>query len=204
MKNKKIIIIGVFIFIIIILILYYKNCKFGNNMNKSIDDLKDYILNISSYEATVEVEIISNKNTNKYKIKQWYISPNIFKQEVLEPENIKGLTAIYDGTNLEIQNSRLNLVKIYNEYNDITSNGLSLDGFIEKCRKTEIKCDETEKEVNIHIITEDKPTKYQTLTIDRTTGKPIKMEILDENKNTLVYILYNEITINNTTKEDII
>lgn len=204
MKNKKILMIGIFIFMIIILFLYYKNHKFGNNINKSTTDLKEYILNISSYEATVEVEIISNKNKNKYILKQWYMEPCFFKQEVQAPENIKGLTTIYDGTNLRIENSRLNLIKIYNNYNALSNNILSLNAFIERCKETEINCTETDKEIIIEIENENKYTKYQKLNINKSDNLPIKMEILDENKNTLVYILYNEITINNTTKEDII
>jgi len=204
MKNKKVMIIGSLIFIIIILILYYKNQNLGNNTNRSIKNLKDYILNISSYEATVEVNIISNKNTNKYILKQWYASPNIFKQEVQSPDNIKGLTIIYDGMNLKLQNTRLNLVKVYNGYSELSENILSLNGFIDKCKNLEVICNETQEEIELQITEVDKYTKYQILTINKKTGIPVKMEIMDENKKTLVYILYNEITINNTTKEDII
>lgn len=84
----------------------YKTVEFGNTNIKSIQDIKEYILNISSYEAEVNVEILSNKNSNKYKLKQKYSSPNIFKQEVLEPSNIKGLITTYDGTNLKLENTR--------------------------------------------------------------------------------------------------
>ena len=117
MKNKKIIFISIIfiIFIIIISFFNYKKQNSGNNISKSITDYKQNILNISSYEATISVEIYSNKNTNKYIIKQWYSSPNIFKQEVQAPENIKGLITIYDGSKLEIQNTNLNLSKIYND-----------------------------------------------------------------------------------------
>ena len=38
--------------------------------NKTLDEVQEYICNINSYEATMEVTINSNKNTNKYKIKQ--------------------------------------------------------------------------------------------------------------------------------------
>ena len=38
---------------------------------------------------------------------QKYVAPNIFRQEVLEPENIKGLVTTYDGENLKIENTRI-------------------------------------------------------------------------------------------------
>ena len=44
----------------------YKNINIGNNIsNKTLDEVEDYILNISSYKAKLEVTINSNKNTNK-------------------------------------------------------------------------------------------------------------------------------------------
>lgn len=115
MKNKKIlytfaicIIIGL-IFILAICFFRkndYKTAEFGNTNIKSAENIKEYILNISSYEANITVEVTSNKNSNKYKLIQKYFEPNIFKQEVLEPSNIKGLTIQYDGTNLKIDNTR--------------------------------------------------------------------------------------------------
>ncbi len=112
MKNKKLLtIIVIFIVIGIITICFfrkndYKTVEFGNTNIKSAENIKEYILNISSYEADISLEVTSNKNTNKYRLIQKYASPNIFKQEVIEPNNIKGLTTIYDGTNLKIENSR--------------------------------------------------------------------------------------------------
>lgn len=115
MKNKKLLyIIAILLIICVIGIITicffrkndYKTGNIGNTNIKSAEDIKDYILNISSYEADVSLEVTSNKNTNKYRLIQKYVSPNIFKQEVLEPSNIKGLTTIYDGTNLKIENSR--------------------------------------------------------------------------------------------------
>lgn len=115
MKNKKLLyIIAIFLILCIILVISicffrkkdYKTGNIGNTNIKSAKNIKEYILNISSYEADISLEITSNKITNKYRLIQKYASPNIFKQEVLEPNNIKGLTTIYDGTNLKIENSR--------------------------------------------------------------------------------------------------
>lgn len=112
--NKKIL-IGTMITIICIIVILslcffrkndYKTVEFGNTNIKSAENIKEYILNISSYEANVTIEVTSNKNSNKYKLIQKYTQPNIFKQEVLEPSNIKGLTTTYDGKNLKIDNTR--------------------------------------------------------------------------------------------------
>lgn len=50
---------------------------------------------------------------------------------------------------------------------------------------------------------QNKYQMYQNLYINKKTKLPTKMEILDINKNRTVYILYNEITLNKTSKKDI-
>ena len=49
-----------------------------------------------------------------------------------------------------------------------------------------------------------KYNSYKKLYIDKKTLKPIKMEIQEINKKVLVYILYNEIKINSTNKEEVL
>ena len=77
LKNKKIyigiaiILLAFLIFLIIFLKNNDKNFEIGNTINnKNIEEIEEYILNISSYEATVSVTIESNKNTNKYVLEQ--------------------------------------------------------------------------------------------------------------------------------------
>lgn len=208
MKKKLIYILIVIIIIGAIVTIFikneYKNTKMGNNISKS--DNVD-ILNISSYEATVTIEIHSNKNTNKYIMKQQYVSPQNFKQEILEPENIKGLTITTDGKSTTLENKKLNLKTLYEEFGGDSSN-LSLISFIEEYKEgTGNKIEETdmEKIMETEITkSKNKYQKYQKLYISKSTNLPTKMEIQDINKNITVYILYNEIKINKTKKEDII
>lgn len=138
-KRKKII----FLILIIILILaifliifsknHYKSLKTGNNItNKSKEEIEQYILNISSYEAKVSVTIESNKNTNSYVLIQKYIEPNKSSQIVLEPANIEGMQLYYDGSSLTITNTRLNLSKVYENYNYLSNNYLCLETFIDE------------------------------------------------------------------------
>ena len=205
--KKKYIITFFSIFLIcaiIFFIITYKKSKLGNNINVSD---KNNILNISSYEAIAQIEVYSNKNTNKYKLKQQYIEPNIFKQEILEPENFKGLTTTFDGTNLVIENNSLNLKTLYENYNCFQGNSLSLIRFIEQFKeKQDVKIEETDEEVIIEINLDEtnKYNAYKKLYINKKSNLPTKMEILDVNQNIMVYILYTEIRINNTSKEEVL
>ncbi len=197
--KKKIIIVSLIFFAILIFIFVkfeYKNAISGNNINKS--DIND-ILNISSYEALVEVQVCSNKNTNKYLMKQKYEKPNKFSQEVLEPNSIKGLTIISNGENTVLENKRFELKSLYENFKGDSSN-LGLISFINEYKEgTGNGVEETEEEIIMKTKITKNYNKYQTyqnLYIRKSTNLPTKMEILDINKKVMVYILYNEIKIN--------
>lgn len=196
--KKKIIIGSLIFFVVLIFILIkfeYKSAVSGNNISKS--DIND-ILNISSYEALVEVQVYSNKNTNKYLMKQKYERPNKFSQEVLEPNSIKGLTIISDGENTILENKNLGLKNVYENFKGEPSN-LSLISFINEYKEgTENEVEELAEEIIMKTKITSKSNKYQAyqnLHISKNTNLPTKMEILDINRNRVVYILYNEIKI---------
>ena len=195
MKNKKIfiaIIILLIISIIIFLIFnnnWVKKSKIGNN--SSSQEIVDYILNISSYSATIEVEVKSNKNENKYILKQEYNGENQNSQEVIEPSNIAGIKIIKEGDNLKLENSNLNLTSIFEKYEYISDNCLDLSSFIQDYKNDE---NAKFKEENNQIIMQ---TKSKTLYIDKNTAMPVKMEVISTHENVAVYILYNELNVNN-------
>lgn len=210
---KRIIIISGILLIIITVLVFFLNknnynfFKIGNNKsNKEISDIEDYILNIDSYEAQVEVNVISNKNSNKYLINQKYKSPNIFTQKVIEPSNIKDVTIEYDGSNLKIINTELNLNKIYENYPYISNNILNLESFIEDYKSSnESKYEVKDEDIILETkIKNGNKYIYCKKLYVKKNGEIIKMEVQDVTKNTLVYILYNEIKINNLQKEDVL
>jgi len=207
--KKKYWLIILIILIAFIGIIFYKNTakvfKIGNT--KTSQEIVDYILNISSYKLNVTVEVISNKNTNKYILTQQFASPNIASQEVIEPSNIAGIKIINDGTNLKLENSNLNLSNIFENYNYLGDNCLDLISFIENYKSNqESEFIEEEKQIIMKTKSgnENKYTKNKMLYIDKQTHKPTKLEIKDNNEKTTVYILYNEVEINSTNQEEVV
>lgn len=204
-NKRKIITIATIILLITIGVIIFikinkntsKISKIGNNSTSQ--EIVDYILNISSYKAQIEVEVKSNKNTNKYKIKQTYINNENNTQEVIEPNNIQGVKIIKEQNNLKIENTKLSLTKIIENYKDITENNLDLIDFIENYKNNE---NSKFKEENNEIImettskSENNYQKYKKLYISKKDGKPTKMEIKDTNQNMMIYIIYNEVEIN--------
>ena len=194
MKNKKIIFLIILVILVAIgLFIFFnnkgtKNFKIGNNT--SSQEIVDYILNINSYEAVIEVDVKSNKNENKYKIKQIYNGNDNNSQEVLEPSNIAGVKLIKEGNNLKLENSNLNLTNILQNYEYISDNILDLSSFIDNY-KNDSNAKWEEKDDKILMKTSNK-----ILYINRENGLPEKMEILDNGKKTAIYILYNEVNVN--------
>ena len=181
-----------------------KNLKIGNN--SSSQEIVDYILNISSYEAQIDVEVKSNKNSNKYKIKQKYIDNQNNTQEVLEPSNIQGVKIIKEGNTLRIENTQLSLTKIIENYQEITQNNMDLANFIENYKNnTNSKFKEENNQIIMETTakTENNYQKYEKLYVSKENGKPTKMEIKDTNQNTIIYIIYNEININQIANQKI-
>lgn len=217
-KVKKLIKIPIIILILILLLtiltlyffinknnkLFNKNSNIGNNItNKSIQEIEEYILNISSYEAKLEVTVQSNKNTNKYILKQKYINSKLEEQVVVEPSNIEGLTVLYENGKLTINNTKLNLQTVYDNYEETTQNNLWLNSFIEEYKNNNNRSiSEDSNYVIMTVNTANNYEKVETLYINKNTGNPEKMIIQDKNQKIMVYILYNEIRINNLSKED--
>ena len=132
-RNKKLLFILIIIIIIIFLSIFIsknviKKQKNGNNMNSQ--EIVDNILNLKSYKSKISVQVNSNKNQNKYILTQEYNTENGCIQEIIEPENIAGVKIIKKDNNLKIENSQLDLKKIYENYSGLEDNSLDLICFI--------------------------------------------------------------------------
>ncbi len=195
MKKNTLIIFLIFAIILIFSIIFFttdnKKVEIGNNDNNQI-------LNMNSYEAKIEVTVVSNKNTNKYKMIQQYKKGEYCIQEVEEPENIRGVRMEYSNNTLSIKNSNLNLTNIYENYKYIAENNLFLNEFIDDFNNnSNSKREENKDEIILTTDCRTQENKYQVkkkLIIDSKTNKPKKLEVQDINQNITVYILYNEIS----------
>lgn len=202
MKNKKIIIILVIAIILAILSFLFifkdntaKNLKIGNNTTSQ--EIVDFILNMSSYEAKIEVEVQSNKNESRYIIKQNYNGEEENSQEILEPSNIAGVKIIRSGNTLKLENTELNLTSIFENYQYVADSCLDLSSFIKDYKQDQkASWEENNGQIIMQAESQNARKGQRKLYINRETGKPEKMELQDTNKKTVIYILYNEVTVN--------
>ena len=205
LKNKKIMWIGIIIILIIIIITLIFFTKFNNNTSKNFkignnttsQEIVDNILNMSSYKATIAVDVKSNKNESKYVLKQSYSGEEDNWQEVIEPSNIEGVKVTKSGKSLKIEKANLNLSSIFENYEFISDNCLDLNSFIESY-KNDAKSEWKEKDNQIIMKTSssEKSKSQRILYISKETGNPVKMEIEVTKKNMAVYILYTEVSVN--------
>lgn len=200
MKNKKLFyLIGVVLLIIILLVLIFKNTTKksinGNNMNSQ--EIVDYILNINSYKAQVTVQVNSNKNTNKYIIKQEYNTESGCVQEVLEPSNIAGVKITRKDENLIIENTNLNLSKMFSNYKGLEDNSLDLCNFIQEYKaNNESTFEQKDNEIIMTTANNNKYNKIKVLYINKEHVVPTRLQIKDDNQNTTIIIEYNNIELN--------
>ena len=200
-SNKKIFYIMILVVIILLGIIIYKNVikksKNGNNMNSQ--EIVDYILNKTTYTAKISVQVNSNKNTNKYILNQKFNSENESIQEVIEPSNIAGVKIVKKDGNLKIENTTLNLSKIFENYKGLGENCLDLNTFIDDYKENEkSNFEENDKEIIMKTKSSNrnKYTENKILYINKESKLPTKLIIEDNNQNTTINIQYNEIEFN--------
>ena len=201
MKKKYWLILLILIIIIVIGLIFFRKSVKNNNIgnNKNSQEIVDYILNLSSYETQITVTVTSNKNTNKYIIKQNFQDSNKNIQEVIEPSNIAGVKIENDGTNLKVENTRLNVSKILENYSCLGDNCLDLSTFLKDYKENNKSYfEENDKEIIMNTVSniENIYMQEKTLHIDKVTAKPTQMVIKDNKQKTTIYILYNEVNIN--------
>ena len=198
--NKKIVyIIIIALFIIsgfLISKKMIKNIKMGNNI--SSQEIVDYILKTNSYKANVNVQVNSNKNTNKYVLEQEYNKENGSTQVVIEPSNIAGVKIMLKDGNLKIENTNLKLSKIFENYKGLEENSLDLISFIEDYKNNDkSRFEENENEIILKTKSDNQSKYHQNkiLYINKEKRNPTKLIIEDNNQNTTINIQYNSIEI---------
>ena len=199
--SKKIMCLIIIILFIIMGILIskkmIKKTKMGNNI--SSQEIVDYILCINSYKSNISVQVNSNKNTNKYVLEQEYNTENGSTQVVIEPSNISGVKIVLKDGILKVENTNLNLSKIFENYKGLEENSLDLISFIEDYKKNyNSSFEENENEIVLKTKSDNQNKYHQNkiLYINKEKRIPTKMIIEDNNQNTTINIQYNSIEIN--------
>lgn len=198
MKNKKFLIVFVFICSIIFCIFYYIFSDSGNNINRSQEQIvEDVLKEFNNYEANMEVTVKSNKNENKYEIKQ-IVNNDYSMQEIISPENLKNMIIELEKNKLKILNSNLNMEKIYENYDYVLNNSLFLNSFTNDYFNNNSQIYEENGKIVVEVKLSNNPNtyiKYKYLYLDAKSYVPEKLVIKDITQNPYISIIYNDIKI---------
>ena len=143
--NKRIMFVFGIICIIFFCGFYYIFFIYGNNNIRNQNEfVEDVFKKLEKYEANVDVEVISNKNENKYNMVQ-IVDGEYSKLIVNTPENVKGLEIEFKDENLKITNEKNNMEKVYENYKLLIKNSLFVNSFIEDYKNYESIITENEE-----------------------------------------------------------
>ena len=143
------------------------------------------------------MQVNSNKNTNKYIIKQEYNTENGCIQEVVEPSNIAGVKITRKDENLIIENTNLNLSKMFSNYKGLEDNSLDLCNFIQEYKANSASTfEQKDNEIIMTTTNNNKYNKIKVLYINKEHVVPTRLQIKDDNQNTTIIIEYNNIELN--------
>ncbi len=198
MNSKKLMFVFVFICISIFLIIYYIFSSFGNNKFRNQNEIVDNILNkFNNYEANILVTITTNKNENNYEMFQ-EVSEKNSKTIINSPENIKDMIIEINDNTLKITNTKINMEKIYEEYDGILNNDLFLNKFTKDCENNNFKFYEKNEKIILETILNNNSStyiKYKELYLDKKTNLPTELIMKDNTKKACIRIIYNDIKI---------
>lgn len=224
LQNKLTLIIFSLIAVLSILSIIIYTLAMRTNILRGtiIDDIigrigqKDSIFNMESYYAEFEITVASNKNTNTYKMNEWFKKDIGTKQEYLDSEGSK-VDIITTKAKTVIQNENQKNVLKMNPYITSYTNLLSINTFLDIYNKSiEKTCCFTansyEKVNNINMIIDNtcknidkcnceylnivKNVSKVELKLDKNTGLPLTYIVYDNDKKECISIVYNKFEIN--------
>jgi outer membrane lipoprotein-sorting protein len=151
------------------------------------------ITNMSSYKCKADIEVIGNKESQKYSLIHEYTDEDHFKLKVLQPEHIKGKTIEYKDNKIIVTNPNVNDKVVMDNVGE-DSQHLFIGDFIKNYMQGEdIKIDLKNGSLKL---TTSIPgnTKYfdkQILYVNSKKNYPTKLEILDQEGNRRFEVNYS-------------
>lgn len=170
---------------------------------KKPQEVQRFLMKLKSYQCEVVLAVTNNKSTNVYKARHIYKGINKYRIEMMEPNELKGQTTIYNGEKTYIYHPQINTYMLSNNFESSLEYSSFLGSFIEHFKDkggARFKI-ESLKDTECYVleIPLDEKNPYRVMEkiwIDAKRIIPIKAEILDKNNNLNAQILYENFEIN--------
>lgn len=92
---------------------------------------------MESYQCRVEISSIGNKGPQKYVMKQWFKKPNMYKLEVVYPENLKGKVTVSNGNKTWIYHPAIEQTWAMQNFDNSEEQNMFLGYFVKNCLNSE-------------------------------------------------------------------
>ncbi|KGG80523.1 hypothetical protein Y919_05660 [Caloranaerobacter azorensis H53214] len=164
---------------------------------------------MESYSCFAKIIINGGKELKEYKVKQIFKRPNKYIIQIIEPEESKGITTVYNGEQAWIYHPQIDQSILIRDYKDSPDENMFVGYFLRNLITTEMVKLESERiEDNDYLIIttmipgNNKYRMYQKLWVDKKTYLPYKLYILDKDEKIAVEIYYSKFLYNIDIKDE--
>ncbi len=182
----------------------------GTSSAKKPQDVQKFIMKLKSYKSDAIYAVTNNKSTNVYRAKHIYKAPDKYRIEIVEPEELKGQTTIYNKDKAYIHHPLINTYMVTENFNNSMEYSTFVGAFVEYFKDNggaRFKL-ETLNDIQCYVLevplgNANSYRAIEKIWINAETAIPIKAEILDKNKNVNAQVLYENFELNPTLEDSL-
>lgn len=172
-------------------------------------DCQRKIHKMESYACEVEITVIGNRRPETYRMRQWFKKPNMYRLELLEPENLKGKTTIFDGKRAYIIHPQIGQVWRMEDFQNSEEQKMFLGYFIQNYLSSQNVEIHRRKEKNEEylVIDIDIPGNHvyfskERLWVHTKTLAPYLLQVFDAKDQMRIIVKYLDFQYNPSLEDD--
>lgn len=184
------------VFVIFLVIPLLCCCGQKNIKHGAYEKIYEKYNNLNFFEAEAEVSVKSNFGTSTYAVKQYYLSPNNYKTEVIGPEISKGMGYSFCDGKLYLKSPEGEEFSL-GDYASEDKGYIFINDFFEEYYKSESALAETGKAAKSSstllkcTLSEKNPKRHrQCLWINNISFLPEKLVTYDIDGNEVITVTY--------------
>lgn len=177
---------------------------------KKPEDVQKFLMNLRSYKCDVVLAVTNNRSTNVYKQTHLYKYPDKYRIEMIEPNDLKGQTTIYNGEKAYIFHPQLNTYLETQNFSSTAAYSSFIGSFVEQFKNNggaRFNMEEFRDRpcfvLELPLEGKNSYRAVEKIWIDGESILPVKAEILDKDKNVSVQVLYENFEANPKLEENL-
>lgn len=195
--------------VLLLVVLILGGCS-TNTEDKLYKKIHGKLTGLESYSCIAEIYTKGNKKPGEFKVKHWFVTPNRYRLEVLEPENMKGKIMVFDGNRLWMYYSYIDQEFLTEDIKSTDEENLFVGFFLRDMLETEKIQYYTEKINGEQVLVIELPSKGENkynfrkkLFVDAKNSTPLLLEVFDVSGNVTTRVKYNNFEYNPALDPDL-